>query len=403
MLDNLFTRILDMTATGSIVIAVVLLARLVLKRMPKIFSYCLWAVVLLRLLCPVSIPMPIHMVFTVTAVSDSYSLADESIPITVLGEATWNAIEREANGSVGMDAIYVGQIREDNTYRVVEIYWWEGLVMLGQYVWIGGIVVMSAMSLIRLLRLKKRLREAVCLRDRIYLADGIATPFVMGLIRPRIYLPSDLTEQEQRYVLLHEQHHIRRLDHVWKALGFAALCLHWFNPLVWVAFTLAGRDMEMSCDEAVIKKLGINVRADYSQSLLRLTTGRATIAGAPLAFGEGDADQRIRNISRWKKPVRWLSAIAGVLCVALIVGCAVSQQPTYRGTDAEMIFDRATEAFSLQQKFSFKMEEFPGVVFQCDGVRVFAAEDGKTRPVFSGILLNSLYLADLNGDGKREF
>ena len=197
-------------------------------------------------------------------------------------------------------------------------------------IWLAGMALLLAYSLVSLLRLRRRLVGAVRLRDNIYLADHIPSPFVMGLIRPKIYLPSDLRETERGYILRHEQYHIRRRDHLVKFLSFLALCIHWFNPLVWAAFVLSGKDMEMSCDEAVVKALGEEIRADYSASLLSLATGRRIVAGMPLAFGEGDTGSRIRNLLSWKRPRPWVMAVCAVVCVGLIALCAANPG----GTDA---------------------------------------------------------------------
>jgi len=166
------------------------------------------------------------------------------------------------------------------------------------------------------------------LRDNIYLADEIHSPFVMGLFRPKIYLPSEMEEREQSYIILHEQHHIRRLDHIAKALAFAALCIHWFNPLVWAAFILSGKDMEMSCDEAVVRKLGPEIRGDYSASLLSLATGKHIMAGMPLDFGEGNTKDRIKNLASWKKPALWVVLVAVIACAALAV-CLLTNPKAY--------------------------------------------------------------------------
>ncbi len=142
---------------------------------------------------------------------------------------------------------------------------------------------------------------------------------MIGLFRPKIYLPCGLDEGEQRYIILHEQHHIKRLDHICKAMAYLALCIHWFNPLVWLAFVLAGKDMEMSCDEAVMRQVGGSIRADYSASLLALATGRRIIVETPLAFGEGNAKARIRNLGKWKQPVLWVVVAAVAASLVLIV------------------------------------------------------------------------------------
>jgi beta-lactamase regulating signal transducer with metallopeptidase domain len=151
-----------------------------------------------------------------------------------------------------------------------------------------GMAVLLIYSIISLVKLQKRLRHAAHEKDNIYIAEHLDTPFVMGFMRPKIYLPASLSEGEKRCILLHERMHIRRFDHVIKIVSFFVLCLHWFNPLVWIAFLISGKDMEMSCDEAVIKELGGDVKKEYSSSLLALATGRRIIGGSPLAFGEGD-------------------------------------------------------------------------------------------------------------------
>jgi len=164
------------------------------------------------------------------------------------------------------------------------------------------------------------------LRDNVYLADHIDTAFVLGVLQPKIYLPSNVPERERSFILAHEQHHIRRFDPVMKLLAYVALCIHWFNPLVWIAFVLAGKDMEMSCDEAVIRKLGSEIRADYAASLLRLTTHKKLISGMPLAFGEGDTKGRIANMAKWRKPAKWLAGVCAVLCICVVAVCAFNPE-----------------------------------------------------------------------------
>ena len=314
--------ILNMSITASIMILFVLLTRLALRKAPKIFSYALWAVVLFRLLCPVSITTGFSLLglLDTPAVENSqHTTAMEYIPYDVvhtpdpevrlpvppvINEVVNEALPQE-HAALGADPL-------------------EGELAIGSFVWLLGIGAMAVYSVVSYLLLRRKLLGAVLLRDNIYLADGIGSPFVMGFIRPKIYLPSSLSEQEQGYIILHEQHHIRRGDHLIKALAFIALCIHWFNPLVWVAFLLSSKDMEMSCDEAVVKKLGEGIRADYSASLLSLATGRRIIAGTPLAFGEGDTKSRIKNMLNWKKPKTWIIFAALIACVAAIVFCAAN-------------------------------------------------------------------------------
>ena len=182
----------------------------------------------------------------------------------------------------------------------------------------------------------------------LYWADQIDTPFVLGVFRPRIYLPSNIPAQELPYILAHERHHIRRCDHIWKLLAYCALCIHWFDPLVWVAFVLAGKDMEMSCDEAVIRQLGPQIRGDYSASLLRLATGKKRIAVTPLAFGQGDTKGRVLNMAKWKKPKVWVSLLCFLVCAAVLAACAVNPKEKGNAVDPSADTGFAAEGDTLQ-------------------------------------------------------
>lgn len=314
-LYSLVTKIAEMSRTASVVIVFVLAARLLLKKAPKIFSYALWAVVLFRLLCPVSVTSDYSLLGWVDASMDKVSEEIENTddPASQIGQ------EAFLQGDLQQSDIRQGNVQQGDAPQnsTVESGTWQN--DFSTDIWLTGVLVMVIRNLASFIRLRRRLGEAVRLRDNIYLADYIESPFVLGLMRPRIYLPSTLADHEQKYIILHEQHHIRRGDHIIKVLAFAALCIHWFNPLVWAAFLMAGRDMEMSCDEAVIKKIGADIRADYSASLLSLATGRRIIAGVPLAFGEGDTRGRIKNLARWNKPKGWIVALAAAFCIITAV------------------------------------------------------------------------------------
>ncbi|MGM9662383.1 MAG: M56 family metallopeptidase [Oscillospiraceae bacterium] len=288
MLQTVFLRVLEMSKVAAVVIAVVLAARLALKRAPKAFSYALWAVVLFRLLCPVSVQAPVSVLPRSEPLTAALTRTEEPA-------AVWKTEGGAAEGGLvipGAETEEAGAA--DGAASPGQWDWTRP----GQYVWLAGAAGMLLYGAVSCAALRRKLAGAVLLRDNIYLTDRVGSPFVLGLLRPRIYLPSDLEERERPYIILHEQIHIRRLDHIAKPAAFAALCLHWFNPLVWAAFVCFARDMEMSCDEAVVKKLGAEVRADYAASLLRLAAPLRT--AAPAAFGEGDAKGRIRNLQRWK-------------------------------------------------------------------------------------------------------
>lgn len=311
-LIDFFPRLINMSAVASIVILFVLAARLILKRAPKIFSYALWAIVLIRLLVPIHIPSPISAI----PVTQTTNSAEINAALPPLDFET--SSDRQKNGYSLQQSI------ENDTPYVHVSHSLEPIEYLA-IGWIAGMGVMVLYSCLSYWKIKKKVRISVLLRDNIFIADDIGSPCVIGFGMPNIYLPNGLREKEQEYIILHEQHHIKRLDHIVKGIAFVALTIHWFNPLVWVAFILACKDMEMSCDEAVIRKLGSDVRADYSASLLTLATGHRIIAGTPLAFGEGDTKGRIKNLSKWRQPV-FLTVVIGIF-VCLLAGVLLLTNP----------------------------------------------------------------------------
>lgn len=323
-LHALFGRIVNMSLTASFVIAAVLLIRLPLKKAPKAFSYALWAVVLFRLLCPVSIESPVGVVPQAEAVTEgSYTLGEEPVSFSGTVTAVGRAIGDAASGGLGVQQVPSAESGADGAPMVASASRWDVWVLFGKYiagyVWAGGAAALAVYSAVQYIRLRRGLVGAVPLRENIFLADHIGSPFVMGLFRPKIYLPSSLSGEEREYIILHERRHIRRGDHVVRVLAFAVLCVHWFNPLVWLAFVLSGKDMEMSCDEAVLKRMDGDIRAEYSASLLRFASGRRIVAGTPLAFGEGDTKARVKNVMKYKKPAFWVILAAVVVCAAAAV------------------------------------------------------------------------------------
>lgn len=333
----LFSQVLNMSMTGSIVILLVVLARLLLKRFPKIFSYALWSVVLFRLLCPVALTAPV-------SVLDAFQPEiREASPST----STVSYLPARGNREQGNLNFVPPEGQPEREIRQTEptMHSAPDAMTVAAWVWIAGAAAMLLISAGQYVHLKRRLIGAARYRGNVYLADYLDTAFVMGIFRPRIYLPSNIPAQEQTFIIAHERHHIRRCDHILKLLAYFALCVHWFNPLVWAAFCLAGKDMEMSCDEAVIKRLGTQIRADYSASLLRLATHKKIVAGMPLAFGEGDTKGRVRNMANWKKPKLWVSILCMLLCAAILVACAVN--PEKVGKIGDPNSDGPTATFSI--------------------------------------------------------
>ncbi len=329
-ISGFLSALVNMSITASVAIALVILARLALRRAPKIISYALWGIVLFRLLCPVSI----ESAFSI------FSLLDR--PVKTEGALTGN-IEYVPEGFVPDSAAEIlpdGTLSVEASPEPSEKANSAGLSEILTGLWLAGVLGMGIYGAVSYFKLRRRLVAASRLQGNVYLADGIESPFVMGLFRPKIYLPSELSAGEREYILLHEELHIKRLDHVTRLLAFFALCVHWFNPLVWAAFAMSGRDMEMSCDEAVVKKLGLGVRAEYSASLLSFATGRKILAGMPLAFGEGDPKGRIKNLASFKRPTFWVIGIgavaAAVLAVCLLTNPKSSAGEKFAGGEFEV-------------------------------------------------------------------
>lgn len=319
-LQNIFTAVCNMTVTGSIVILCVLAARLALAKAPKVFSWALWLVVLFRLLCPVSVPGPASVLELVDPPQSASGTMEYLEPPVQAPVQTTTPVEGVAHPGPAERPVDWGKI--------------------GTYVWAGGAGALLAYGIVSYVNLKRKLRESVPLGKGIRETDRIASPFVLGRT---IYLPAGLKTEELGCILLHEQLHLRHGDHIVKALFWLAVCIHWFNPLVWLGFFLCSRDMELRCDEAVLKHLGPQVRSGYAQSLLDLATGRRFVP-APLAFGEGDTGKRVRFVLKWKKTKLWIAVPAAVLCAVVLVltACDPAEKDTPFGHSYQIAHIRAT-------------------------------------------------------------
>lgn len=309
MWNMLLQTVLRMSLIGSVVILAVLFARVLLCRTPKIFSYLLWGVVLLRLLCPVSFSTYLSLLQFVEVPVEEEQIG-YGIQNFVRHQNTELAVSANKTAKQVSKTTVSAKSNSDSSFKIFTI--------VGTVVWFAGIAVIVTYGIISLIRLRRQLIGAVRLKDNIYLTDYVSSAFVLGIWKPRIYLPAMLSDSEQEYIILHEQVHIRRKDYLSKILAFTALAIHWFNPLVWLAFRLSDKDMEMSCDEAVMKKMNRDIRAEYSASLLKLAADRKILSETLPAFGEGETGSRIKHILRYKKPT-----IASVLAATVILASTV--------------------------------------------------------------------------------
>lgn len=327
-MSRIFLTVLNMSLTAGYCILAVILIRFFLRRQPKIFSYLLWSVVLFRLLCPFSVSSSYSLLRVNTDLfsSDimrSWNIDDSSEGVQETTIAT--AISETENE---LDTLAHPDGNAESAAGT-----WRRVIAVCAWIWLAGIFVLVLYSVGTVLRLRRSLANAVPTEGNQYEAEGIATPFVLGLCRPRIYLPAHLQDEEKRYVLAHEKVHIARKDYLVKIAFYAAACLHWFNPLAWLAFALMENDMEMSCDEAVLGKLGADVRKEYSRSLLALSTGETRFWSGPLAFGEGRVKGRVRNILAYRK--RTVLAVVLAAAVIIVVGAGLLLNPARENEAAE--------------------------------------------------------------------
>lgn len=312
-MDNLFISILNMSLTASYVIAAIMLIRLFLKKAPKIVSYALWAVAGFRLVFPFSFESKFSLVpFKAKPVTNFVN--------SYVGGSTDNVLQNIGlTPKTGVDSISISMLKAPTE---VSTHFW---LQLAEMIWLIGIAALLIYSIVSILLLNRHLSGAVLYEGNIYEAENLKTPFVLGFIHPKIYIPTGLFAEEKSYIILHEQTHIRRFDHVVKLASFLILCVHWFNPFVWIAFILMSSDMEMSCDECVLKEMGGNIKKAYSTSLLSMSAGRHLVSGSPLAFGEGNIKRRIKNILNFKKPAAWTIVASALLVVALSIGFATNR------------------------------------------------------------------------------
>ena len=295
-MTTVFVRIVEMSLAASIIIIAVLFLRLLLKKAPKWISVLLWGIVAFRLVCPFTIE-------SVLSLMPSEEVINTEILTHAATEVVIDVEEMPTNTVITEKSV-------DNLQLVVNIIC---------YVWIAGVAVMLAYTIFSYWRLKKKIGTAVLLRDDIYQSENVVSPFVLGIIKPKIYLPFNISEQNAENVIAHERAHLSRKDHLWKPFGFLVLTLHWFNPLVWLGYVLLCRDIELACDEKVVENFDNEKKADYSQALLSCSVNRRVISACPLAFGEVGVKNRMKTILNYKKPAFWIVVVSIVLCTVVAV------------------------------------------------------------------------------------
>ena len=331
-MSELFLKIINMSISASWLILAVLILRLVLKKAPKWVNVLLWGIVAVRLICPFSFESALSLIPSA-----------ETFPEKVISGPSFDIqtgispVDNRINDYLGdryFEGVTVPANNGNNIMTILTI------------VWIIGILLLVAYTIISYRRLHREIDTAVHYKDNIFQSENVSSPFVLGIINPRIYLPFSMNEQDLEHVVAHEQAHIRRKDHWWKPLGFLLLTIYWFNPLMWLAYVLLCRDIELACDEKVIKELGNEQRADYTQALVVCSVNRRMIAACPLAFGEVGVKDRVKSVMNYKKPAFWIIILAVIACVIVAV-CFLTNPMGFQ-------FDEATHTIVSANYFDMR-------------------------------------------------
>lgn len=336
---DIFLKIFNMSVSACWIVLAILLFRIVLKKAPKWLNCVLWGIAGLRLVMPFSLESVFSLVPSAELVPDEIIHSNSSVDVSgaeIFSYVGNNPVWYDLGVSDG-SLVFTEFAAPDGSYINPLLI----ISYIASIIWLVGIAVLLFYTLISFLRLKRKIGTAVLLCDNIYQSEAVASPFVLGIIKPKIYLPFNMSEQDMVHVIAHEQAHIRRKDHWWKPLGFAILTLHWFNPLVWLGYVLLCRDIELACDERVVKELDNEQRADYSEALLACSVNRRLIAACPLAFGEVSVKDRVKSVLNYKKPAIWIIIVAIVASIAVSV-CFLTNPVTDRLANIE---DRKLDDF----------------------------------------------------------
>lgn len=316
-MDDVFLKLVNLSISASWLILAVLVLRVVLKKAPKWVMPLLWGVVALRLVCLFSIESALSLIPSAETIPSE--IVTETREPVLYEQATLDIVTNPTLPSAAEVPVGVSRQQAQVDFNIYSV------------LWLAGMAALLVHALVSAEKLKRKLATAILLRDDIYESEFVDSPFVFGVVKPNIYLPMHMDEGTAAYVIAHERAHLARRDHWWKVLGYLVLALHWFNPLVWVAYILFCRDIELACDEKVVKGLDGAARADYSQALLSCAAPKRAVAACPLAFGEGNIKTRVKSALHYKKPAFWVAA-AAVLAVVIVAVCFLTNPKSERGS-----------------------------------------------------------------------
>lgn len=309
-MGEIFLKLLNLSITASWLILAVLCIRLLFRKIPKWITCLLWGVVAIRLIFPFSIESAFSLQLSAEPIRTSTMVEGELIPYVPSVNSNIGVVENTVNPLLAEAFAY----QETESVAPLQI-----VTEIAGSVWLSGMVVLLIFALVSMIKLRLRVREAVRYKENIYICDAVKSPFILGIIKPRIYLSSALSEEEMDYIIAHERAHLKRKDHLWKPFGYLLLCIYWFNPLCWIAYIMLCKDIELACDEKVIKDMSFGDKKEYSRVLLFCATQRHLVMACPLAFGEVGVKERVKTVLNYKKPTFWITIAAIVVCAIVAI------------------------------------------------------------------------------------
>lgn len=386
-MEEVFLKIMSMSISACWIILVVIAARFILAKAPKWIRVVMWGIAGIRLICPFSFESVLSLIPSDTIYNMDSLNADGGIHNVVDNQLSNQPITPVVPNEI-VPAVEQSAGTAQNT------------VLAASVVWIIGVAVLMAYMCISFFRIHRRVREAALYKENIWLCDRIDTPFVLGVFRPEIFLPSSMNKEDMGYVIAHEQAHLKRCDHWWKPLGFVILAIHWFNPLVWAAYMLLCRDIEFACDEKVIRQLGASDRKAYSTALVNCSVPSKAISACPLAFGEVGIKARIKAVLNYKKPAFWIVLAAVILCVAVAVCFLTNPKKSDNSNESDSMISEdsanASQTFEKEDESLSTTSSDDSAIYYSDVETVKEIYRNQERTVFDAQII------DLDFDGKNE-
>lgn len=320
-MEKVFLHLINISIIAGWAALAVILLRLVLKKAPKQISCILWTIVGVRLVFPFSVESAFSLIPSAQTINATKYTAKPYI------ETGFSVVDKPINGYIGEHYFEGVTVPTDNFGNIANIL---------AAIWLFGAVLMLAYTFLSYLKLYRTLKTATVLKDNIYQSEAVNSPFILGIIKPKIYLPYNLNENSTSYIVAHEQAHLKRRDHIIKPIAFVLLSVYWFNPMIWIAYILLCRDIELACDEKVIREMNKEDRQSYSKTLLANSISHRTVSACPLAFGEVGVKERIKTVMNYRKPALWLMGVAVFICIAATV-CFLTNPKTYADNDASEV------------------------------------------------------------------